>query len=295
MFDEPMRVSLLLPLFLTAAMFQGCIDEEPVPINFRVKEKPLRDTTFVGTIPAAQDKHVILCDITGVRCNNCPQAADKAKQIEAARGGKVHVIAAYITPMPNLTAPWRGYDTLTTPIADQMISATGVSVNSLPNGMVDQAVFGTSRVISMNEWEARVNDRLAESTPVNMELSSAWDAVKKEAVITLRLAYNSDKSTESHRYTIALTEGGIVGKQSDKDTAGGIRYFYTHNHVLRTTITAPGGDLLTEPLVAGRVFEKQYRYKPAGNFKPANMHVVAFVQRDSDRTILNGRETDLIP
>jgi hypothetical protein len=109
------------------------------------------------------------------------------------------------------------------------------------------------------------------------------------------MAYNSDKSAENHRYTIALTEGGIVGKQSDKDTAGGIRYFYNHNHVLRNTITAPGGDLLTEPLVAGRVFEKQYRYKPASNFKPANMHVVAFVQRDSDRTILNGRETDLIP
>lgn len=295
MFDEPMRVTTLLPLFLMAALFQGCIDEEPVPINFRVKVKPLRDTTYVGPTPAAQDKHVILYDITGVRCNNCPQAADKAKQIEAARGGKVHVLAVYITPMPNLTAPWRGYDTLTTPIADQMIASTGVSVNSLPNGMVDQAVFGTSRVISMNEWEARVSDRLAETSPVNMELSTSWDATAKEAVITLKMAYNSDQSAENHRYTIALTEGGIVGKQSDKDTAGGIRYFYTHNHVLRTTITAPGGDLLTEPLVAGRVFEKQYRYKPASSFKPANMHVVAFVQRDSDRTILNGRETDLIP
>jgi hypothetical protein len=295
MFDKPMRVSTLLPLLFSAAFFQGCIDEEPVPINFRVKEKPLLDTTYITAAPAAQDKHVILYDITGVRCNNCPQAADKAKQIEAARGGKVHVLATYITPMPNLTAPWRGYDTLTTPIADQMIAATGVSVNSLPNGMVDQAVFGSSRVISMNEWEARVSERLGETTPVNIELSSSWDAAKKEAVITLKMVYNSDKATENHRYTIALTEGGIVGKQSDKDTAGGIRYYYTHNHVLRTTITAPGGDLLTEPLVAGRVFEKQYRYKPAANFKPANMHVVAFVQRDSDRVILNGRETDLIP
>jgi len=290
-----MRVAKLLPLFLIIALFQGCIDEEPVPINFRVKVKPLLDTTYTGASPAVQEKHVILYDITGVRCNNCPQAADKAKQIEAARSGKVHVLAVYITPMPNLTAPWRGYDTLTTPIADQMISATGVSVNSLPNGMIDQAEFGTSRLISMNEWEARVNDRLAETTPVNIELSSIWDAAAKEAVITLKMVYNSDKSDETHRYTIALTEGGIVGKQSDKDTAGGIRYYYTHNHVLRTTITSPGGDLLNEPLVAGRVFEKQYRYKPAGNFKPANMHVVAFVQRDSDRTILNGRETDLIP
>jgi hypothetical protein len=282
-------------IFSAALLFQACTDEEPAPINFRKADKPLLDTTYMAAAPAPESKHVILIDITGVRCNNCPQAADKAKAIEASRSGRVHIVAAYVRSMPNLTAPWAGNDTLTTVAADQMIGATGVSINSLPNGMVDQAVFGSSRVLGVNEWEARVNERLALTTPLNIALSSTWDNAKGEALITLRLHYTADQGAGNQRFTIALTEDGIIGKQSDRDTSGGIRYFYTHNRVLRTTITAASGELLNASLVAGRVFEKQYRYKPANGFKPENMRVVAFVQQDDDKTIIHGKEAKLKP
>jgi hypothetical protein len=281
---------------LGALVLSACIDEEP-PFVIRKVEKPLSDTTYLTTsIPAAQDKHVMLFDITGVRCNNCPEAAIKAKQIYDSRSGKVQLLSVYYTiPGGLISTPWKGQDTLNCIAANEMIDATGVAVNSMPNGMVDQALFGTSRLLGINEWDARVNERLKETTPLNLELSSTYDPAKNEAVVTVKVIYTTDKSSETHRLTIGLSEDGILGKQSDKDTAGGVRYGYTHNHVLRTTLTSTSGDVFQASLQAGRVFEKQFRVKLRQHWKPEEMHVFAFVQNDADKTIVNCRDSKLKP
>jgi len=285
----------MLPLLAMFAL-SACIDEEP-PFVIRKIEKPLSDTSYViGSVPAAQEKHVMLFDITGVRCNNCPEAAVKAKKIDSAKAGKVQLLAVYYTISGGLISmPWKGEDTLNCEAANDMINATGVSVNSMPNGMVDQALFNTSRLLSINEWDARVNERLAETTPLNLELSSTYNAAKGEAVISVKVIYTQDKSGETHRLTIGYSEDGIIGKQSDKDTAGGIRYGYTHNHVLRGTVTSASGDVLNAGLQAGRVFEKQFRLKLRSHWNPSKMHVFAFVQDDATKTILNCRDAELAP
>jgi hypothetical protein len=284
-----------LPL-LAALVLSACIDEEP-PFVIRKIEKPLSDTNYVvTTLPAVQDKHVMLFDITGVRCNNCPEAAIKAKQIYDSRSGKVQLLSVYYTiPGALISMPWKGQDTLNCAAANEMINTTGVSVNSMPNGMVDQVQFGTSRLLGINEWDARVNERIAETTPLNLELKSTYDAAKGEAIVTVKVIYTKDKSAETHRLTIGLSEDGIIGKQSDKDTTGGIRYGYTHNHVLRSTVTSASGDVFSAPLQAGRVFEKQFRVKLRSHWNPAKMHVFAFVQNDADKAILNCRDAELAP
>ncbi|MBU6325509.1 MAG: Omp28-related outer membrane protein [Bacteroidetes bacterium] len=284
-----------LPL-IASLVLSACIDEEP-PFVIRKIEKPLSDTSYVtATLPAAQDKHVMLFDITGVRCNNCPEAAVKAKQIYDSRAGKVQLLSVYYTiPGGLISMPWKGDDTLNSAAANEMIDVTGVSVNSMPNGMIDQAQFGTSRLLGINEWDARVNERLALSTPLNIEVNSVYNASLHEAIIRVKVIYTQDKSGQTHRLTIGLSEDDILGKQSDKDTAGGIRYGYTHNHVLRAAVTAASGDVFKASLQAGRVFEKQYRVKLRSHWDAQKMHVFAFVQNDGDKTILNCRDAELAP
>ena len=162
---SPWKLPVLAVLVLSA-----CIDEEP-PFVIRKIENPLSDTSYItSTLPAAQDKHVMLFDITGVRCNNCPEAAVKAKQIYDSRSGKVQLLSVYYTiPGGLISMPWKGQDTLNCDAANEMINATGVSVNSMPNGMIDQAQFGTARLQGINEWEARVNERPDLKTPGNIK------------------------------------------------------------------------------------------------------------------------------
>ena len=66
-----------------ALAFTAC-EEIPPYIDYSVPVVPKKDTTYIASvIPAAQHKAVIIEDITGVRCNNCPSAAQKAMDIMA--------------------------------------------------------------------------------------------------------------------------------------------------------------------------------------------------------------------
>ena len=56
----------------------SCSEELP-PVIMTEEEKPLLDTFYIGSVPAASVKKVLLFDVTGVRCNNCPKAAVLAK------------------------------------------------------------------------------------------------------------------------------------------------------------------------------------------------------------------------
>ena len=60
-------------------MFSAC-EEVPPAIDFSEPVVPSKDSTYtVSTEPPAQHKAVLIEDITGVRCINCPDAALKAK------------------------------------------------------------------------------------------------------------------------------------------------------------------------------------------------------------------------
>jgi len=67
-------------LFLTVGAMVSC-DEELPPVIMTEEEKPLLDTFYIGSVPAASVKKVLLFDVTGVRCNNCPKAAVLAKSL----------------------------------------------------------------------------------------------------------------------------------------------------------------------------------------------------------------------
>ena len=64
-------------------------EEVPPLINYE-ESKSLKDTTYlINTVPAAELKNVLLEDVSGVKCVNCPDAAVIAKSIMDAFPGRV--------------------------------------------------------------------------------------------------------------------------------------------------------------------------------------------------------------
>ena len=94
-------------LFLTVGAMVSC-DEELPPVIMTEEEKPLLDTFYIGSVPAASVKKVLLFDVTGVRCNNCPKAAVLAKNLASSNSGRVEVVALYPKTPMSLTFPWAG-------------------------------------------------------------------------------------------------------------------------------------------------------------------------------------------
>ena len=293
-----MMKNSILPVILSALILvfamAGC-EEEPPGVIFTEVEKPLLDSTYLTAVPSAQNKNVLLVDITGVGCNNCPDAAITAKNILKLNSGRVNLMAVYPYMFKGypLTNPHAGYDTVNTEDADNYISGLG-SLQGLPTGFVDQVKQNNSYFIPATTWNVLVDNRLKESTPVNIDLTSKWIASENKSRLEVKLTYNQNLDTaKKHRIHIAILESGIIGKQANRDTVGGYQYFYKFDHVLRRLITPPTGELLKEKLLAGRVFEKHYYIAPRNNWKPENLTALVWVTNDADKEVFHSKEVVL--
>ncbi len=266
---------IFIALFVLAALLGACKEENPGVI-FVVPEKPLLDTTYsTSSIPAAQDHDVLLFDMTGVRCVNCPDAATIARRIaDTLNPGRVVVVAIYPEAAglgPNVW-PWPGYDTMSNVYSEGINQFLG-GVTQLPMGCVDQISVSGSRFLQRATWVSNVNNRLAISTPVNIDLNTKWDLLNNRSRLEAKVTYTSAVSSK-HLIFIGVTESHVIGKQSSNK---GEILNYEHNHALRKLYTASTGDTLKADLTAGRVFEKHYYITPDKKWNAANMDAVVWV------------------
>lgn len=291
-----MRASLFtsgLACIMIVLVMSACEEELP-GIIFNEPEKPLLDTTYSVTAPIADLKRVLIADITGVRCNNCPEAAISAKNIADANPGRVVVMALFPKMTPDvLTRPWAGYDTLVSQEAFDWVSLLG-SITSLPTGTVDQVKQSGSFFVPHTGWAGAVNSRLSVSTPVNLDLTGRWLPAENKARLEVRAIYNQDAvNGNTHILNIGIIENKIIGKQSNKDTAGGIQYGYQFEHVFRKLITPVTGDTIRTASLPGQVTEKHYYINPRYNWNPKNLYGVVWVTDASTREVLHVAEVPL--
>ena len=91
-------------------MMLSCEEEGPAVILDEAET--LSDTTYVtSTIPIAQDKVVLIEELTGVRCPNCPDGHQEVETILANNPGRVLAVAVHT---PFLGQPFPGEPSLIT-------------------------------------------------------------------------------------------------------------------------------------------------------------------------------------
>ena len=272
-------------IFAVMAILPAC-DEELPPIVMVETEKPLLDTSYQGSTPTPQQKNVLLMDITGVRCNNCPKAAKLAHQISDDNPGRVAIVALYPSTPLGLTLPWPGFDTLVTAESEQIATSLG-SIGQLPIGSVDQKLVGGTRLIDRSLWSSTVSDRLKLSTPFNIQIKSTWDSDKNRSRVECKAIANQPVNGSS-RLMIGILEDGIQSKQADaEDTVGvkGIVEDYEHNHALRTVIGTTSGYPLSANLPVGWVIEKHFYFTPKLNWKPENLTVIVWIYDEVSKEV----------
>ena len=130
--------SIGLTAVIATLSISSCSEEPPVGLFVETLD-PLLDTCYLETVATPELKNTLIYDITGVRCSNCPKAAEQAKTIINANNGRVSVIALYadIPGLGQLTDAWDGFPVLNSVDAQQIIASLG-NPGSLPTGCVDQ-------------------------------------------------------------------------------------------------------------------------------------------------------------
>ncbi len=269
---------LVFSLGLLFAGMMGLVacSEELPPVIMTAEEKPLLDTFYVGSVPSVAVKKVLLFDVTGVRCNNCPKAAVLAKSLESSNSGRVAVVALYPKTPMSLTFPWSGFDTMSTTESDQIATAMG-GITSLPLGAVDQVAYNGSKLLNTSDWGAAVTAQLAKTSPINITLKSTWKSADGKARVEIKAVANT-ALTANYKWVVAITESKVKSKQSDQDAPGGVVDDYDHEHALRGVVGSTlGSDINTSAVSAGYVREKHFYVVPKTKWNAANCDVVVWV------------------
>lgn len=266
--------ALILMITGMGAML-SCREELP-PVIMTQQEKPLLDTFYMGSVPAAAVKKVLLFDVTGVRCNNCPKAAVLAKSLALSNLGRLEVVALYPKSPMSLTFPWPGFDTMSTIEADQIATALG-GITSLPLGAVDQFAYNGSKLLNTSDWGAAVTAQLAKTSPFNLSIKSTWKPADGKSRVEIKAIANADISS-NYKWVVAITESGVKSKQSDQDAPGGVVDAYKHEHALRTVVgSALGSVVNTSAVSGGFVREKHFYFTPRPKWVAANCDVVVWI------------------
>jgi hypothetical protein len=272
---------ILLPIL--SVLFFAC-EEEPPFIDLSEEQRILSDTSYVtGNIPPAQDKNILIEDISGVNCVNCPDAAIKAEEIKARTNGRV--VVSTMLPDSNLlsefTNPKDIFTDLTLNSINQLLNFIGPP-SGLPTGMINRGDFGQGLTIPYPRWDGHVDDELLLTTMVNVELDKELSADKKTLIAKIKITYTDNPTDSLQNITLYLAENDITGVQKGRN---GIMNNYVFQHVVRAFATSAVGDPIKVKLEKGRVIEREYQFDIAADWVPDNLEIIGLVHSRQDKYV----------
>ena len=264
-------------MFIIGVLAFGC-EEIPPPIDYGNGALVLRDTNYV--LPSLQDpiqdKGILIEDLTGVRCPNCPDAAIRAKELKANNPDRVVVVGLYTEQPNNLTFPHSGDEDL------RREQSTNLYTNiygspPLPGGGVNRKVYSGQNQINQVHalWGSSVNNEKPLKSVVNLEVE-AQQKDDSTYVVQSKFTFNEDLNTQSF-VSVMLLENELHASQS---TDTGDNHEYVHEHVLRTMFTPYNGSPLFDSPEKGRVIEKGWEFVIPKGINLDKASIVVLVNRN---------------
>ncbi len=221
-------------------------------------------------------KNAILEEFTGIHCQYCPEGHAIAQSILDNNPGRAFTIAIH---QGSYASPNTGEPDYRTPFGNAIANQTGLT--GYPSGTVNRHVFtGSSTALGRGSWSAACDEIMQEMSPVNIGISSQYEASTRELTVQIELYYTANAPASSNFINVALIQDSIYGPQ----TGGNAGSNYRHMHMLRHMITGQWGDEVTTT-TAGSLVTRTYTYTVPADYisVPAiveNMQVVAFVTED---------------
>ncbi len=268
------RKLLFLPL-LAAAVFNSC-EETPV------------------TIPelSVGDRKVLVEELTGVRCPNCPDGTAALVDLGNQLGDNLIVVSIHAAPGYDSPYPENKYD-FRTPDGSALANFIG-QASFFPTASINRRIVPpeTEPYLPRQIWSGIIGEELAKSPTVGIFINSEFDLVDRKLDITLTLAPKSTLSGE-HRITVLITQDSIQDVQ--KKGLEKIPDYY-HRHVLRDVLTQATGDVINEPLTSNEVVEKKYSITLPAEWDEKHCSIVAFIHHGNspDKEVLQVEEKHVI-
>lgn len=229
---------------------------------------------------------VLLEDLTGQNCINCPKAAELAYQMQKVFNNNLVIVSIHAgTFALNTfkTEAGTAYQEKFYPGLDK----------PYPAGMIDRAGFdGSSITVSsiISNWKTYIFNRTQNSNipMLNMDISCQYNSVSNDFII--KAFINGLNINSPLKLQLWITESHIIAPQkSGNETIKD----YEHNHVLRDAINGIWGEKLN--LESGLQEYTSPSYSLEGkNWIKENMNIVGFVYDENTYEILCVKEIPML-
>jgi galactitol-specific phosphotransferase system IIB component len=250
-------------------------------------EEPVAIPDFV--IPQT-NKVVLIEDLTGVRCPNCPKGAAAIESILSKYKEKVVAVGIHggflTTPLSNSKYDFRN------PKAIELEEFLKPYIGK-PAAQVNRIKFPDQDFVSIDAielWENYIDQELRKEQEMEIVLKHSYDASTKKIDLAVT-AGSLINEAGAFNISIYITENKIIDPQ---ETKGAIIERFEHNHVLRDMITSAKGDLLISNISKGQSIQKSYSYTLPANIKPENTEIVVMVARANNRSVLQAKKVKLL-
>ncbi len=252
------------------------------------EEKPV-------TIPelSVGERNVLVEELTGVQCPNCPDGAAKLTDLGKQLGDNlivvsIHAANGYDEPYAESKEDYRidkGKEIANFLGTTIGYPAAAINRRRLPN---EPYLF----LVPHTKWAKPIQDDIRLAPQVGIFLETNFDPVTRKLDIAVNIAPAADLAGE-HRLTVLITQDSIqdyqkVGLNKVPD--------YMHRHVLREVLTQATGDVISEPLNTASVVKRNFTFTLPEKWEEKHCNVIAFVHHgtDPDKEILQAVEEHVI-
>jgi hypothetical protein len=223
------------------------------------------------------ERVVLLEELTGVRCPNCPSGGAKIEELLDLYHGKLIVMAVHgefdAEPLAESAYDFRSEEAKELEhYLSPFWGKPAAAINRIPDNN------GNIGIIGIDTWGGFIEAEFQKAHHIELFVETEFNQENRKLTIHVNTLPLVDLEG-NFNISVAITESHIIDAQLNQST---IIPDYEHNHVFRKMLTDVKGDLLTTSLVKNELIEKSYEYtlpEDPNLWVPENCHVVAFISK----------------
>jgi hypothetical protein len=229
-------------------------------------------------------KTVLIEDLTGVRCPNCPRGATALESISKKYIDKIIIIGIHgnLLTKPHTDSKYDFRSTKSIALEESLKPFLGK-----PSVQINRKFFEGETYTSIDQidlWQSYVEKELARPQEMDIIITPKYTTNTRKLLLDITATPLIDEQG-SYKISAYIIENNLIDPQ---ETIGSIIKDYKHDHVLRDMLTDVKGDELGSKLVKNTSIKKSYEYLIPSSVIPANTEVVVMVSRanTNDKAIM---------
>jgi len=239
-------------------------------------------------------KKILLEDYTGFKCGNCPEAHEQLQEL-------INIYCDHIVPVslhvgyfatPSSVPPYT--TDFRTEAGNEYNDYFGADAAGLPVGMVNRTEYNGTRLLAPDAWAGAIAAQLEQPPVLDVRIQNSYDSASRKVTSQINISFLSDINDQLY-LNVWLVEDSIVDYQKDYRYNPPDIPDYVHRYVMRGAINGTWGEeILSSRASTGQIINKSYTFTLDSAYNQWHCHIVAFVYRYQDKTVLQADDEKII-